>query len=141
MNYKHIGYLLLIISCCCILQACSQSASVAEHPVAEKDAWENVDRIMESIVPPTFPDKDFTITSYGAVGDGNVDCSDAIRKAIEACSADGGGRVVVPAGSSLSGPIYLKSNVNLYLLVRLFSFAIVYLAISLDGAVKGLLLA
>ena len=38
----------------------------------------------------------------------------AIRAAIDACSAAGGGRVVVPAGRFLTGPIHLKSNVNLH---------------------------
>jgi polygalacturonase len=82
---------------------------------ASADAWENAAAILEEIVPPTFPDKDFSILAYGAVGDAKADNTAAIRKAIEACSAAGGGRVVVPAGDYLSGPIYLKSNVNLHL--------------------------
>nr|WP_046314419.1 glycoside hydrolase family 28 protein [Pontibacter korlensis] len=82
---------------------------------ATTDAWQQVDTILAHIVPPTFPDKDFNITAYGAVGDGKTHNSEAIRKAIEACNSAGGGRVVVPAGNFLSGPIYLKSNVNLHL--------------------------
>ncbi|GAA4443022.1 exopolygalacturonase PelB [Pontibacter saemangeumensis] len=88
---------------------------MAEQPVAQADAWENIDGILQQINPPSFPDKDFPVTDYGAAGDGTADSSDAIRKAIEACSRAGGGRVVVPAGKYLSGPIYLESNVNLHL--------------------------
>ena len=47
-------------------------------------------------------------------GNGKGDCTEAFRKAIAACNKAGGGRVVVPAGSFLTGPIHLKSNVNLH---------------------------
>jgi polygalacturonase len=86
--------------------------------------WDQVPAILLKIVPPDFPDRDFLITRYGAIGDGKSDCSDAIRKAIETCSAAGGGRVVVPKGLFLTGAIHLKSNVNLQILkdaVLLFS--------------------
>jgi polygalacturonase len=46
---------------------------------------------------------------------GQADCTAAIAKAIEACAAAGGGHVVVPAGEFLTGPIQLKSNVDLHL--------------------------
>ena len=39
----------------------------------------------------------------------------AFAKAIEACHRAGGGRVVVPAGEWFTGPIHLKSHVNLFL--------------------------
>ena len=68
------------------------------------------------IKPPTFPDRDFSVTDHGAVGDGTTDCRPAFDKAIAACHEAGGGRVVVPAGDWLvNGPIHLKSNVNLHL--------------------------
>ena len=71
-------------------------------------------RILERIKPPVFPKRDFLVTRYGAVGNGKSDCSQAFRKAIAACNKAGGGRVVVPRGSFLTGPIHLKSNVNLH---------------------------
>jgi polygalacturonase len=64
---------------------------------------------------PTFPDKDFTITDFGAIPDGRTLNTEAFRKAITACSAAGGGRVIVPSGKWLSGPIELLSHVNIYL--------------------------
>jgi polygalacturonase len=71
-----------------------------------------VPEILARIVPPTFPDRDFDITKYGATERG--DCTDAIRRAIDACAAAGGGRVVVPAGRFETGPVHLRSNVNLH---------------------------
>ena len=70
--------------------------------------------MLKSIKPPTFPNKDFLITSYGAVADGKVDCTQAFRRAIDECNKQGGGRVVVPPGQFYTGPIHLKSNVNLH---------------------------
>lgn len=78
------------------------------------DAWSQVPQILKRIKPPTFPKKDFAITKFGAVADGTTNCTNAFRQAIEACSKAGGGRVVVPEGTFLSGAIHLKSNVNLY---------------------------
>jgi polygalacturonase len=76
-------------------------------------AWARVDGILARIVAPVFPNRAFDITKFGAVGDGTTLCTAAISKAISACHAAGGGRVVVPAGRFLTGAIHLKSHVNL----------------------------
>jgi polygalacturonase len=59
---------------------------------------------------------DFYITDFGAAGhDINTDTA-AIQKAIDTCSAQGGGRVIVPSGTSFTiGTIVLKSHVDLHL--------------------------
>ena len=58
------------------------------------------------------PARNFYITAYGALPDGKTDNAPAIQKAIDACNAAGGGRVIVPAGQQfMSGPFNLKSNV------------------------------
>ena len=57
----------------------------------------------------------YSISDYGAVGDGKTLNTAAIQNAIDACSAAGGGRVLVPAGKYLSGTIRLKSHVDLHL--------------------------
>lgn len=70
---------------------------------------------MEPIQEFIYPQKDFSISKYGAKEGGKTDNTKAIAKAIVACNKAGGGRVVVPAGTWLTGPIHFKSNVNLYL--------------------------
>ena len=70
--------------------------------------------ILKRIKPPVFPKRDFLITKFGAKADETTDSTEAFRKAIAACNSAGGGRVVVPAGTFLTGAIHLKSNVNLH---------------------------
>ena len=82
---------------------------------AETAEWSQVPEILQRIVPPVFPAKDFVITDFGAVADGTADCTAAIARAIETCAGQGGGRVVIPAGEFLTGAIHLKSNVELHL--------------------------
>ena len=63
---------------------------------------------------PFFPERTFNIKDYGAIGDGKAMNTEAIAKAIAACANAGGGRVVIPAGIWLTGPIQLKSNIDLH---------------------------
>ena len=81
---------------------------------ADEDPWARVPEILKRIKPPTFPGRDFVVTKYGAKGDGRADNTEAFRKAVAACNQAGGGRVVVPAGTFMTGPIHLLSNVNLH---------------------------
>src|SRR5215469_17280538 len=77
--------------------------------------WDQVPAILARIQPPVFPKRDFDITRYGAAGDASKDCTNAIARAIDACSQAGGGRVIVPAGVFLTGPVRLKSNIDLHI--------------------------
>lgn len=70
---------------------------------------------MPKIVVPEFPDRTFNIKDYGAVSDGQSLCTNAIDSAIKACNASGGGKVIIPPGLWITGPIELRSNVNLHL--------------------------
>ncbi len=63
---------------------------------------------------PHFQNKDFNVKDYGAVGDGHTLNTEAFKKTIDACAEAGGGKVIVPPGLWLTGPIELKSNVNFY---------------------------
>jgi polygalacturonase len=69
---------------------------------------------MPAVAVPVFPEHNFSITDFGAVGDGHTLNTAAFSRAIEACAQAGGGHVVVPAGLWLTGPIVLKSNVDLH---------------------------
>lgn len=68
---------------------------------------------MPAVEEPQFPDRSFSVKDYGAVGDGQFMNTTAFAKAIDACAKAGGGKVIVPAGLWLTGPIELKSNINL----------------------------
>ena len=58
----------------------------------------------------------YDVTTAGAVGDGKTDDAQAIQRMIDRCSAEGGGRVLLPRNHVfLAGPLELKSNVELYL--------------------------
>ena len=58
----------------------------------------------------------YNILDYGAVGDGRTNDGPAIQKAIYACAAAGGGRVLVPGGHTYkSGSLLLHSHVELHL--------------------------
>ncbi len=82
----------------------------------QKDAsWylENAPFPMPEISTPTFPGHDFSIRDYGAINDGQTLNTDAFKRAIDACASSGGGKVIVPPGLWLTGPIQLESNVDL----------------------------
>ncbi len=70
---------------------------------------------MPALEAPAFPANRVSITEFGAVADGRTINTDAIAKAMRACSDRGGGTVVIPPGTWLTGPIKLESNVNLHL--------------------------
>lgn len=84
----------------------------------EKDiAWytANAPFAMPVVKQPEFSAKTFSIRDFGGVADGQTLNTQAFEKAIDACSKAGGGKVVVPAGLWLTGPVQLKSNINLHL--------------------------
>lgn len=69
---------------------------------------------MPEVQIPTFRPDTFCITDFGAVPNSLASCTQAINAAISKCSEQGGGVVLIPQGLWISGPIYLKSRVNLH---------------------------
>ena len=67
------------------------------------------------ISEPVFPERFFNILDYGAVPDGLTLNTDAFRRVVEDCAAQGGGTILVPEGDWLTGPIHLRSNICLHL--------------------------
>ena len=84
------------------------SATVA---YAQEYSWSH----LPTITRPVFRKDTINITTTGAIPDGITLNTKAINNAIEACSSKGGGVVLVPPGLWLTGPIVLKSNVNLHI--------------------------
>ena len=71
-------------------------------------------QIEARIVAPVFKDKVYDVTKYGAAEKNSAAKNQkAINKAIEQCSKAGGGKVVVPAGTYMTGAITMKDDVNL----------------------------
>jgi polygalacturonase len=89
-------------------------AAFAAPELPALDPWQYAAALKQRIRAPEFPDRDFPVTDYGAMGDGSTDCTEAINNAIRACSEAGGGRVVVPDGIYRTGAVHLLSNVNLH---------------------------
>lgn len=59
------------------------------------------------------PVKLYDISKYGAIGDGKTKNTLAIQTIINTCSESGGGIIVVPEGTFVTGAIFLKQGVNL----------------------------
>lgn len=81
------------------------------------EAWEKLyPAIEKNIKAPEFRDKQYHLFDFGQKSDDpDFLYGTMINKAIDQCSADGGGTVVIPVGTWLTGPLTLKSNVNLHL--------------------------
>ncbi|HLP03751.1 MAG TPA: glycosyl hydrolase family 28 protein [Opitutaceae bacterium] len=70
---------------------------------------------MPELKRPVFPARVVDVREHGAVPGGEVKNTAAFAAAIRACSEAGGGRVLVPAGRWLTGPIHLRSRIELHL--------------------------
>jgi len=80
-----------------------------------KKSWDEAYTIIKNLNEPKFPDKVYNIVEFGAVGDGVTKNTVAINAAINKCSNEGGGRVLVSNGDFLTGPVLMKSNVDLHI--------------------------
>src|ERR1043165_3538684 len=71
----------------------TQANALLFSPTFDETAWTEVGAILRRIKAPVFPTRDFAITKFGAVGNGQADCTEAFARAINACTRAGGGRV------------------------------------------------
>ena len=69
---------------------------------------------MEKVQRPQIPAREVSVADFGAVGDGVTLNTDAFAQAIDVLYQAGGGRLVVPTGVWLTGPITLKDNIDLH---------------------------
>lgn len=76
--------------------------------------YNNLPVEIRQVTPPTIPDVEVSIKDFGGVGDAMTDNTEAFRKAISALSKKGGGRLVVPFGVWMTGPIVFKDNIELH---------------------------
>lgn len=86
--------------------------SVAQTTAIE--LYQGIEFKMPVVKEPVIPSNSAVISDFGAKSGGQFLCTNAFREAIEFLSKKGGGKVIVPRGTWLTGPITLKSNIELY---------------------------
>lgn len=96
---------LLFISC----------GAIQQKKVATNDPWKAMQTIIDNVKEPKFGTKKYMVADYGAKADGIFDNTKAFQEAIQSCSKNGGGTVVVPSGKYYTGPIHLENDVNFHL--------------------------
>lgn len=109
--------LFAVAICVCFAATAAGSGKVCPKTPDAKTAWATVyPEIEKNIKAPVFRDKDYKLFDYGKKSKTKGFLyTELINKVIDICSSEGGGRVIVPKGTWLTGPVTLKSNVNLHL--------------------------
>jgi polygalacturonase len=115
LNFHFVAMLIVYIMCAPV--------AIKAQPAYFKDIPYEIAPInapfdMPQLTRPVFPDKTFNILEFGAKmmnGAEKTKCTDAIHQAIKAANKSGGGKVVIPKGEWLTGPIHLMSHVNLHI--------------------------
>ena len=93
------------------------AATAAQPKLQARDYgsfYENVPFEMDRVAQPSIPDYTVTLTDFGGVGDGFTLNTEAFAKAFDDLVLHGGGRLVVPRGIWITGPIRLKSRTELH---------------------------
>ncbi len=106
---KHLSIILISL----LLGSISTQAQTSDYKY--QYLYENLPFEMPQVATPVFPDRKVMLSDYGAVGNGIDVCTDAFASAIDDLASNGGGHLIVPAGVWFTGPIVLKSNIDLHL--------------------------
>ena len=103
---------------CIVLLAMTMTAQ-AQNCCKEGNPYQrytqNLPFAMPEVKAPVIPDRQVNLKDFGAVDDGITLNTKAFEKAIAALSKQGGGHLIVPQGVWFTGPIVLKSNIDLHL--------------------------
>ena len=70
---------------------------------------------MAKVSRPSIPDREVLLSDFGGNGNGTASNTDAFAAAMDYLSSQGGRHLVVPAGIWLTGPIEIKSNIDLHI--------------------------
>ena len=104
----------MAICCLPFISGCKQSECAVEENLISDALYRNLPFEMPKVQQPAFPAYEVNIEKFGAKGDGLFLNTKAINDAIKDVNQHGGGKVIIPEGIWLTGPIELLSNVNLY---------------------------
>lgn len=113
IHLKPISKMKKLLTLAVALVCTALGAIAQDYPYSK--LYENLPFKMDRVERPSFPDRTASVADFGAKGDGTTLCTAAIQKAIDQTAQKGGGKVVVPQGVWFTGPIVLKSNINLHL--------------------------
>lgn len=108
---KMTGFVPVILGVLC---ACQSTSTEQHNDTYIEDLYEALPFDMPVVQRPSFPDYQVDIRDFGAKADGETLNTEAINNAIKAVSEKGGGKVVIPEGLWLTGPVVLQNNVNLH---------------------------
>lgn len=108
---KMTGFVPVILGVLC---ACQSTSTEQHNDTYIEDLYEALPFDMPVVQRPSFPDYQVDIRDFGAKADGETLNTEAINNAIKVVSEKGGGKVVIPEGLWLTGPVVLQNNVNLH---------------------------
>ncbi len=103
---------LLIVSACLISTCIAQQFETKKAQM--EDLYHGIEFQMPLVQEPLIPNIAVYITEFGAKSGGQFLCTQAIADAINEVSKKGGGKVIIPRGIWLTGPITLKSNIEIH---------------------------
>ena len=104
----------MVVCCLPFVSGCKQSECAISENAIDDTIYQNLPFEMPKVQQPVFPAYEVNISKFGAKGDGMTLNTKAINDAIKEVNQRGGGKVIIPEGTWLTGPIELLSNVNLY---------------------------
>lgn len=110
MKFKSIN--VLFIAFAVIMTSCSKN--IVANKSESNETYKNIEFKMAKVKEPSIPNNMANIKDFGATSGGYVLNTKAFADAIDAVSKKGGGKVIIPPGIWLTGPIILKSNIELH---------------------------
>ena len=115
LNIKYLFNTLIVTMLVGALFSCQQQpATTAISSGPTFDVYEGIEFEMPVVKEPVIGNYSVNIKDFGAVSDGLTINTKAFADAIDDVSENGGGKVIIPRGIWLTGPIVLKSNINLH---------------------------
>lgn len=99
---------------CAVLTAIALSLTTLSFAQKSNDTYKDIEFKMAKVKEPVIPKNSVNLKDFGAVNGGYVLNSKAFADAIDALSKKGGGKLIIPPGIWLTGPIILKSNIELH---------------------------